>query len=229
MRTSWLILETSGRGGVVAVAVEGVVAATGSLDAGRRHNRDLIPMAASFLNQQEIQPRELTGIMVGIGPGSFTGLRVGLITAKTLAYALGCALIPVPTFQAIASQIPDDLPRVDVISDALQGLVYAQQFGPRDERGIRWPLSALRIQKLDVWVDALESDTIVAGPALGLFDARIPSTVRRAETADCHPSATGIFRVGQGLPPASTEEMLRLEPLYLRGSSAEEKAARSPT
>ena len=63
------------------------------LDEARRNARDLAPAAAELLQKQGWKPIGLDAVLVSCGPGSYTGLRVGIMSAKTLAYATRCALI----------------------------------------------------------------------------------------------------------------------------------------
>src|SRR5262245_52282348 len=90
-----LILETSGRLGQVAVAGGSALRERRRLDEARRHARDLAPAVADLLATQGWKARDLHAVIVSLGPGSYTGLRVGLMSAKTLAYATGCTLIGV--------------------------------------------------------------------------------------------------------------------------------------
>ena len=106
MNEPWLIIETSSRGGQIGLSIDGVIAHSAQLDPTRRNNRDLAPTTGALLQEAGILPKQLTGVMVSQGPGSFTGLRVGVMSAKMLAYATGCKLIAVPTFCAIAEQTP---------------------------------------------------------------------------------------------------------------------------
>src|SRR5689334_18531380 len=101
MSEVWLILETSGRSARIGLARGGAVVRSASLDETRRHARDLAATVDSLLKAESLHPKDLTGVMVGRGPGSYTGLRVGLTSAKALAYATGCKLIAVDTFAAI--------------------------------------------------------------------------------------------------------------------------------
>src|SRR5690349_2476808 len=133
MSEPWLLIETSGRGGSVGLAVGGRVARSAALDPARRHNRDLAPTCGELLAAEGLRPADLHGVMVSHGPGSFTGLRVGLMSSKVLAYATGCRLVAVPTFHAVAEQAPAEAGVVDVIADALQGHVYVQRFRRADE------------------------------------------------------------------------------------------------
>ena len=208
--SAWLILETSGRSRV-SLAVGGAVAAPADRGGGRQHNRLLLPTVADLLTGRGIAPKSLAGVAVGVGPGSYTGLRVGITAAKTLAYAVGCSLVAVPSFRAVAADVPGT---VDVIGDALQGLIYVQRFAD----GV--PVSELRIAPFEEWVS--EVGGVVAGPGLGPFAARLPEGVTRSPVVE--PSVDAVYRVSQTLRPLTPDEVMTLEPLYLRGSSAEEKA-----
>src|SRR5204863_9628282 len=103
------------------------------LDSARRHAKEMVPTIDTFLKAEGLRPTDLTGVMVSRGPGSYTGLRVGLATAKALAYALGCELRAVDTFAAVAEQVPKEAQFVNVIADALQGQVYVQHFAWRHD------------------------------------------------------------------------------------------------
>ncbi len=222
MSEAWLILETSGRGGRVGLAVGGAVVRTVDLDPARRHNRDLAPALAGMLDAERIAAKSLLGVMVSVGPGSFTGLRVGVMSAKALAYATGCRLVTVPTFAAIAEQSPPHVAEVDVIADGLQGMVFAQRFR-RDSDG--WQsASELTIEPVATWAARLPEGAWVTGPGVDVHAAGIPPGVNRVPDRSLR--VESVFRVGARRPPLSRDEMLRLEPLYLRPSSAEEKAVR---
>ena len=106
MTQNWLILETSGRVARVGLARAGALVGRAELDSSRRHAREMMPTVVSLLSAEGLGPRDLTGVMAGTGPGSYTGLRVGLVTAKALAYSLGCELRAVGTFWAVAHQAP---------------------------------------------------------------------------------------------------------------------------
>lgn len=225
MSETWLLLETSGRGGRVGIAVAGQVARAAGLDPARRHNRDLAPAVAELLRAVGRSPRELAGVMVGVGPGSYTGLRVGVMSAKALAYATGCRLVAVPTFHVLAEQAPPEAPVVDVIADALQGLVYAQRF----QRNGEWePASELRIVPGREWAGQLPDGAWVTGPGVTVCEQLIRENVPRVEAARRVPDLETVLRVGLRLPALAAAEVMQLEPLYLRGSSAEEKAKSEP-
>src|SRR5947209_4242205 len=151
MPTRLLLLETSHQPGLVALAEDDRLIGERRLEESRRHTRDLVPAVKSLLEAAGWSPRDLTAVIVGIGPGSYTGLRVGIMSAKTLAYATGCALLAVDTFAAVAVQAPDEALSLDVIADAQQDRVYAQRFG-RGAPAAAWtPAAPLAIQRFPEW------------------------------------------------------------------------------
>lgn len=98
---SILVIDTATTRVVVAVAgPEGAIRSTASWDAGYRHGETLLPAVERLLGTGTDRS-ELRGIVVGTGPGAFTGLRVGIATAKGLAHGLGCPLVGVSTADAL--------------------------------------------------------------------------------------------------------------------------------
>jgi tRNA threonylcarbamoyladenosine biosynthesis protein TsaB len=223
MPDSWLILETSGRIARVGLARSGSVVRSVSLDDTRRHARDLAATVGQLLSAESLSPSELSGVMVSRGPGSYTGLRVGLMSAKALAYTTGCKLIAVDTFAAIAAQAPVGSERQWVIADALQNHIYVQGFS-RSTSGEWLPENELRIERVEDSLKRAVPGTWMSGPGVKVYADRIPSDSPCVPEADREPRVESVFRVGQHLPPLSREQLFSLEPLYLRGSSAEEKA-----
>lgn len=222
MADHWLILETSGRGARVGLSRDGAVIHKSELDAARRHAREMMPTVRLMLETEGLKPTDLAGIMASRGPGSYTGLRVGLATAKALAYATGRPLVAVDTFAAIAEQAPADTATLSVVSDALQGQVYAQRFA-RVANG--WQAdSPLRILAVSEFVAELAEGGWLSGPGVAVYEGQLPSAHSRVAGADREPRVESVLAVGLRLQPLTKEELFALEPLYLRGSSAEEKA-----
>src|SRR5262245_57314240 len=126
-----LILETSGRVGRIAVARGRNLLAERRLDENRRHARDLAPAVAELCRQCSWKVRELEAVLVSRGPGSYTGLRVGIMSAKALTYAAGGVFLAIDTFAAIARQAPAEVHLVDILADAQQENVYVQRWEQR--------------------------------------------------------------------------------------------------
>jgi tRNA threonylcarbamoyladenosine biosynthesis protein TsaB len=220
----WLLIETSGRGGLVGVHANGQLVSE-SLDPKRRHNRDLASTTTRLLTLANCTVRDLNGVMVSVGPGSFTGLRVGLMSAKMLAYTLNCPLVPVPTFAILAQQAPAECELVDVLSDGLQGLIYAQRF--RRGASKQWEsVTQLKILSIADWVQTLPSESFVSGPAVELVVGTLKPEQPCVDSSARIASLAAMYEVGKRCPGVNDTELLTLEPLYLRPSSAEEQAAK---
>src|SRR5215831_14854533 len=148
MNPRMLLIETSGRAGAVALAEGAALLSTRRLDETRHQARDLAPAVAELLAAAGWKPRDVSAVVVSRGPGSYTGLRVGVMSAKTFAYAAGCALLAIDTFAAIAAQAPAEAAPLDVIADAQQDRVYVQRY----ERGA--VVSPLTIRPVTEWLAA---------------------------------------------------------------------------
>ncbi|MDO8141498.1 MAG: tRNA (adenosine(37)-N6)-threonylcarbamoyltransferase complex dimerization subunit type 1 TsaB [Candidatus Brocadiales bacterium] len=94
-------IETSGNIGGVAVCENKHVIAAKNFS-GMQHGKELIPAIRTTLHEIGWKPRDIDLIAVNVGPGSYTGLRVGVTCAKTLAYALNKPVVDVPIFDIIA-------------------------------------------------------------------------------------------------------------------------------
>jgi tRNA threonylcarbamoyladenosine biosynthesis protein TsaB len=220
-----LLLETSGRSGFVGLAEGAELRGLRRLDETRRHTRDLAPATAELLAAQGWKPRDLSGVIVSRGPGSYTGLRVGIMSAKTLAYAVGCTLVGVETFAVIADQAPAEVNRVDVLADAQQDKVYVQPFG-RTASGWR-PLNALAVKPFAEWLTGRSAEAWASGPGLHRLAAQLPAGVPVIEAASWDPQPESLLRLGLARHTAGErDDPFALEPLYLRPSAAEEQRAR---
>lgn len=218
-----LLVETSSRMGQLALARGGEILGIRRLDEARRHARDLAPQAADLLSEQHWGARELDAVFVSRGPGSYTGLRVGIMSAKTLAFVTGCALLGLETFRAIALQVPAEVQRVDVIADAQQGRVYIQRF--RCSPGaLPSAEDDLHITSLDEWQSNRPEDVFVSGPGLQAYAGTIWD--RALDQRFWDPQPAGLLELGLArLAANERDDVWRMEPLYLRPSGAEEKWA----
>jgi tRNA threonylcarbamoyladenosine biosynthesis protein TsaB len=215
-----LLVETSHRLGRVALAEGDHLAGERLLDEPRRQARDLAPAVLELLAARGWTARSLEAVFVSRGPGSYTGLRVGVMSAKMLAYATGCALLAVDTFAALARQATGGM-LVDVIADAQQDRVYVQRFRAGAEPVAVAPLA---IHKIADWIETLTGDTCVNGPGLEQFADRLPAAIRVVERDGWFPQASSLLAVGLARwRGGERDDPFAVEPLYLRPSSAEEK------
>lgn len=163
-------------------------------------------------------------VAVAKGPGSFTGLRVGVITAKALAYIWRSRLVGVNTLDAIAAQVlltESDTPgNLQVVLEAQRQELFVATY--RALENSSWQRSAEdQIVPSQHWLANLPAGEMVTGPALKKLRDKLPSTVIVAPEADWHPRASTVARLGrQSVQP---DELWTLVPHYLRVSYAEEK------
>jgi tRNA threonylcarbamoyladenosine biosynthesis protein TsaB len=217
-----LILETSGRVGQVALAAGTRLLGMRQLAETRRQARDLAPAVAALLSEHGWQPGQVQAVVVSRGPGSYTGLRVGVMSAKAFAYAAGCALLAIDTFAAVAAQAPANVARIDVLADAQQDKVYEQGFV---RRPAGWQANTLlAIRPFDDWLARRDATAWVTGPGLRKWEERLPADVPRVEMAQREPRVESLLHLGLARWQAGEcDDLWGLEPLYLRPSSAEEQ------
>ena len=101
----WLGIETSSLVSSVALMDESCLIGELTIQAGLTHSEQLVPHIDMLLRTCQVEKSELKGIMVSIGPGSFTGLRIGMGTAKAMAYALQIPLYGVMTMDSLARNV----------------------------------------------------------------------------------------------------------------------------
>ena len=140
-RRAILAIDTATTHVVIATGTpEGVADGVSTWTAGYRHGETLLPTIGRFLGEQNIRRSRLVGIVVGTGPGAFTGLRVGIATAKGLAHGLGIPLVGVSTGEALIEAFEAAEAAV-AVADGLDGPVAPSVLllpaGPRDRLVVR--------------------------------------------------------------------------------------------
>lgn len=213
-------IETSGTIGSVALWEDRLVAEE-SFQRGLVHGKALVPTIARLLDQAGWPKSCLGLIAVSQGPGSYTGVRVGVATAKALAYALGCPIVGVPTLDAMARNPPHgDVPVAPVV-DARWEQVYTALYGPGGDR-----VSVPRAVRPEDLARELPERVHLFGDGLkrygALFD-RPGITFGGEEEWTCH--ARVVAELGaRAFAEGRRDDPLTLVPLYLRPTEAEVKA-----
>ena len=217
-----LALETSGTAGSIAAADGPRLVAEHVLDPLQRSAQSLAPGIQRLLAAIGWRVTDIELVAVTLGPGSFTGLRVGVATAKALAYALEARCIGVNTLEVIAAQCREDCSRLSVAMDAQRGQVFAEFF-ERSEAGWR-VIAAPSVLSNDEWLGSLNPDIAASGPALVKLATHLPLGVRMTEAGDWRPRAATVAALASMRQLAGAyDDVWKLAPLYLRKSAAEEK------
>src|SRR4051812_29443518 len=113
-----LAVDTSGRIGSVAVVDNGHVLAEERFAHGLQHAAMILPIIDSLTRAQGWAPRDVEELYVSAGPGSFTGLRIGITLAKTMALATGVKLVAVPSVRVLAENAPPGATDLIIVLDA---------------------------------------------------------------------------------------------------------------
>jgi len=218
-----LLLETSGRVGQVGLAEGERMISVGQLDPARRHARDLTTEIQRQLATQGWGIRDVTAVAVSRGPGSFTGLRVGIAAANALAYATGCRVVGVETFAAIAAQAHEPLNALEIIADAHQGKLFRQSFVRSHDECAWAPVSPISVVLLEDWLASRNADVLLSGPGIRVLRDRLGVDVRLSDESSWEPNLKGVLAIARrALERRPDEEPRSIEPLYVRASAAEE-------
>ncbi|MEV0789815.1 tRNA (adenosine(37)-N6)-threonylcarbamoyltransferase complex dimerization subunit type 1 TsaB [Kribbella sp. NPDC050459] len=205
-----LAFDTSSAAVTVALATPAgeIVASSTTVDA-LRHGELLAPAIASALETAGAGARDLTGIAVGVGPGPFTGLRVGLVTARTMGEVLGIEVSGVCSLDILARQSSLTLP-VAVATDARRKEIYWALYDGPAVDGSRRRLEGPAVDKpADVahvlsGLPVIGRGAVLYGDVLGLP----PAADAVAEYPSAEVLATGVA--------TGTLVVVEPEPMYLR-------------
>ncbi len=219
-----LAIETSGSVGSVALSRDGTLIESLELErAGRRHAQTLIVTIRALLERAGISARDCNLVAVSIGPGSFTGLRVGVVCAKTFAYATGCQVVAIDTFEAVAAASPAAVDVLYVIDDAQRGDLYVGRYVRRDDGAFRRD-GSIDMTNAESWCRRRSTGDCISGPGVERFEGYLPAGVRCLPPEYRFPTARSVARLAERrVAEGETADFWALEPLYLRKSTAEEK------
>lgn len=220
-----LAVDTSGFGGSIALADGAKLLEECQLPTeGRRHAQTLVAAVDDLLKRRQLPPSDIDAVAVSIGPGSFTGLRVGVVFAKTFAWANQTKLVAVNTLQAIAQRVSSHVPHVVAISDAQRNEVFINSYHWDKSTGIRQTKKDVAIQPISSAVEAVDANTVWTGPGLEKFGEHL-AACNLADESVWQPTAASVATIGHVmLNQQQLADMHSLEPLYIRRSYAEENA-----
>jgi tRNA threonylcarbamoyladenosine biosynthesis protein TsaB len=208
--------------GSVAAMCDGNLLAEKELNPRLRSAQSLAPAVGSLLREVAWRGAEIDLVAVTSGPGSFTGLRVGVTTAKALAYATGADVLGVDTLETIAARAPGDVQLLSAAVDAHRGEVVAQSF-QRHPGGWLEPTGDAKLVEVDAWLGSLAGDTVVTGPVLRKLADRLPARLTVLDPQYWSPTAAAVARLAARDHAAGRrDDLWRLVPRYFRRSAAEE-------
>ena len=209
---AWLLaIDTATSTVVVAAGTNsGELIEARTFPAGHRHGSHLLPTIEGLARDRGLDIRDLAGVIVGTGPGAFTGLRVGLATAKTLAHGLGLPIVGLSTGEALLAADRDAdgrATRLALPAGLHDRVVMAAGEPPSLETGEAPPPEA--------WIGAIAVD----------LEGRAPEAALEAGRRAVAGLPATLLRLGAGrLAAGDTDDAERLVPEYVslpRGITAE--------
>ena len=225
--------------GLALLREDGTLRAELSWHAGRNHTAELHPALQDLLRQTGLTPSDLSGIVVAIGPGSFTGIRVGMATAKGLAMGLGIPMVGVETLEVAAYPFVWSGRTVWAVVDAGRGQVSAAAFRQNDDPNDDDPQHGLfkiveeRILSPEELCEAISRES-AAALLCGELSETVEAVVRErlGNGVVIPPALHRVRRAGylallgwRRLRRGDADDAATLAPLYLRPPAALEKRA----
>ena len=220
--TRALAIETAGRESSVALVDGGAVVAEATFPGGMRHAAGLLPLIDSLMRARGWRPADLAEVYVSAGPGSFTGLRIGITLAKTLAAVTGVRLVPVPTLAVIVENAPAEANHAVVLLDAKRDQTFVARF-ERTPAG--WAeREPAHLESLAAVLARAPRPLYLLGDGIPFHRQHIPADVVLTDPASWPPRAAVVARLGMKVAAAGGYvDPDRLTPMYLRRAEAEEK------
>jgi tRNA threonylcarbamoyladenosine biosynthesis protein TsaB len=220
-----LAIETSSRVGSVALAQDGQALAEETFEHGLQHAARILPAIDQLCRRLDWKSGDLGEIYVSAGPGSFTGLRIGITLAKTLAFVTGGKLVAVPSVRVLVENAPAEAQHVIIVIDAKRDQIFTASF---DRDGERWT------QREPAHLDSLAAMLARAPRPVDLLGQGIPfhrkfivaadEQVRLADESLWQPRARVVASLGWRMARhGQFVDPLQLSPIYIRRPEAEEK------
>ena len=222
-----LAIDTATKVCTVALCREQELLAEYTINMGLTHSEGLLPQLEQLLARTGVKKQEIELLAVSMGPGSFTGLRIGLATAEAMAYAWQCCLHGVDTLKALAYNIQLEGLVLSPVLDAQKGNFYQALYTWQGDQLVELAPVAVVTGR-----EALERIALQGMPALLLGESErlvkkipegLPQWLQEAPTALRMPRASSVAWAALAEFDAEADKKIfGLEPYYIRRSEAEE-------
>jgi tRNA threonylcarbamoyladenosine biosynthesis protein TsaB len=221
-----LAVETSTPQTSVALGTEQGIIASATLSWARGHSEIVVPAIHRILEWSEIELRQVGGLAVGVGPGLFTGLRVGVSTARALAQVLGVSIVAMVSLDVVAFGVRHSRWRIGAVIDGKRGEVFYAFYRPVPGGVARETGFAVGPpERLAAELAASREETLLVGNGALLYQRELSqagSPMEFASVSQAFPLAVSLLELA--LPRFHREEASRPQdvvPLYVRRSDAE--------
>jgi tRNA threonylcarbamoyladenosine biosynthesis protein TsaB len=218
-----LALETTSRRAQVALVREGQILAEDAFQADLKHTAHLLPLIDALCRSKGVAPADIQETYVSTGPGGFTGTRIGVTFAKSMALARAVRLVSVPTARVLVENAPREADRALVVIDARRGRAWVQSF---QRRAADWQSEDPSL------VTTLHEALAAAGRPIWLVGEGVsyhaqaidPRDAHLHVVADAQPRASVVAALGWKMARGGCfADPFELVPTYVRLPEAEEK------
>ncbi len=220
-----LALETATLAGSIALVDQnkGLIGEV-KLNIKVAHAERLTASLEWLLNASRVSIKDIDAFAISIGPGSFTGLRIGLSTAKGLSYATEKPIVPVPTLDALARTLPFCSHYICPMLDARKNEVYTGLYKWEDNV-CKKIISEIAIGPGD-FLREIDKQTVFLGDGVKTYKSLIEDTLQTnahfAPASNMAPSASSVAEIAvEKLKQGITTDPVNLIPFYIRKSEAE--------
>jgi len=223
----FLGLDTSTSCGSVALVDADKPIGEWSLNVPGTHSGRLLPGIQHLLRQTNVKLEQIDGFAVTTGPGSFTGLRIALTTAKTLSLVTGKPLVGIPTLDVLVENMPFATGFVCPTLDARKGEIFAALY-KKDQKGTTDRLTDYLSVPPERLLEMIPGPTLFLGDAVPVYGERFRSgcshEITLAPPAYHFPRASILCQLAiKKLPQGGATHPRDLQALYARASDAELK------
>jgi tRNA threonylcarbamoyladenosine biosynthesis protein TsaB len=222
-----LAIETSGRTGSIALARDGQILEEQAFPHGLQHAAEILPMIDRLTLARHWKPTDLEELYVSAGPGSFTGLRIGITLAKTLAFATNVKLVAVPTVQVLAENAPPESRNLIIVLDAKRDQIFTARFARPSEHGPWQEQEPAHMDTLTAMLARAPRPVHLLGEGIPHHTRFIPnddSQVVITPEQSWRARARAVADLGRQLALSNHyTDPDRLTPIYIRKPEAEEK------
>jgi len=214
-----LAIDTSTNTASLSLVQDSEVLAELTWRCGQNHTAQLLPQLSHLLNQTEVNLQSINYIVVARGPGSFNGLRVGISTAKGIAFSLGIPIVGISTLEAEAYQHAETGLPICSIFNAGRGEIAAAIYQRNHNKWSQ--LTAEHITTVDILCSQITTKTIFCGEYVPLIAPQLRKHLKQKAIISISAAslrrASFLAELGQSrIEAGSYDNLATLQPLYLR-------------
>ena len=221
-------IDTSTMAANVAVLEDDKLICEYTINTKKTHSQKLMPMIENMLKLSDLDIKEIDAIAICVGPGSFTGLRIGMATAKAMAHVNNIPLIGVNSLEILGANMDLCNRNICSILDAQRNQVYMNKYILKDDKITE--LEEISIKPIDELLEEISSsneDWVLVGEAVYKYKEKIEeiSNITRPSPANNITKASTLCFVARDKMLANDQvyNCYNINPMYIRKSQAEEQ------